>query len=431
MKKRIGTFVGLIIVTALALTIAIVVTTGGWGRTARRGEDIADSVIPPAPVEVMKVQRESIEITDTYSGMIRPLERFSLGFEIAGRVKELGTNQEGEPLDDGDRVAAGQVLARLDDRALRARLDAVAAQLNEARARIKDAKARSEKAQSDLRRSTELKRGRSGAITEAQYQNDVTQVAVTDAQLAMAEAQLALAEAEHPTAQKNLEDATLLSPVPGVIAKRLVNAGESVNPQQVIMEIIQVDQVLLVVGVPEAYVADIRVGQVAHTELLARDRFRRRRPYGDGRVYRVAEAADQTTGLFEVEILLDNSQGCWKPGLIALAHIVVEEIQGYRVPMSCAVFRDRETFLYAVLESDKAHRFNLFSRDERGNLQPRWIEQDADLVLPRDWVEQGPDRIVSGLASRGLRIVRRGQHRLVEGRDLTLVELPDVADRGH
>ncbi|MBN2475928.1 MAG: efflux RND transporter periplasmic adaptor subunit [Pirellulales bacterium] len=412
MSKRIGRFLGLIIVTGTALAVAITVTAGGWGRTAPIGNGTSKTNMPKTPVAVMEVKPELIEITDSYSGMIRPLERFTLGFEIAGRVVALGADAEGQPLDDGDRVTAGQVLAKLDDRVYRSRVDEAKAQLEAVRAQSRDANARLEKAQSDLNRSEQLRQleQRTGkrAITGEEYQADVTQLSVAKAQAEMVQAQLAVALAQLPTAEKNLEDATLRSPVAGVLSKRLINVGESVTPHQVVMEIIQVDEVLLVAGVPEAYVGAIQIGQPVHVELLARDRFQQQRARSDGRVYRVAEAADQTTGLFEVEIILPNPQRRWRPGLIALAHIVLDRVQGFRVPMTCAVFRDDAAYLFTVettgLASPDAEELGKARRLDLS----RWIEQGRDLIL----AELPPGRRI---------VVQRGQHRLVDGRDVRLI----------
>ena len=62
---------------------------------------------------------------------------------------------------------------------------------------------------------------------------------------------------ESTQAQKNLADATLLAPCDGIISQRLVNAGESIAMHQPAMEIVQVDRVLLIVGVPESRVQEL------------------------------------------------------------------------------------------------------------------------------------------------------------------------------
>ena len=97
MRKRIARFLALGIVTVAALVLAIAVTAGGLGRKQEESKAV-EAASPPSPVSVEEVQLDSIEITDTYVGMIRPLERFMLGFEVAGRVIELGVNEAGNPL---------------------------------------------------------------------------------------------------------------------------------------------------------------------------------------------------------------------------------------------------------------------------------------------------------------------------------------------
>jgi len=408
MRKITGRLLGLLIVTGVAVVLAISVTAGGWGRQEEEKQAV-DLKAAPTPVSVTEVRLEPIEVTDTYAGMIRPLERFTLGFETAGRVEELGVNDpalgagpgaEPEPLDEGDEVTAGQLLARLDTRSHLARLEELRARYAENQAKLKDASARREKAHEDMRRAEGLRRRGGTAITDAQYDEYVTALAVAEAQYDAAKAQVSVAVAQYDVAREEYEDTFLRSPVDGVIAKRHVNAGESLSPHQPVMEIIQVDRVLLVVGVPEAYVGHVAAGQKVRVELLARDRFGRKRPELLGRVHQVAEAADQTTGLFEVEIEVDNPQRRWRPGLIALGHIVVQEMQGYRVPLASAVFREEEAYLFSVDGSGVARK-----------------------VPVEHWIEQGTDLILERLPPEHRRVVVRGQHRLVDGRPVELVEL--------
>ena len=415
MIARMSRFLGLVLVTALALTIAVAVTVSGWSRDVPSGTSQTTADMPVTPVAVTSVERERIEIFDTYSGMIRPFERFALGFELAGRVVALGTNAQGEPLDDGDRVRSGELLVQIDDRNFQAQLRTASAELKTGQAvwrtavaQTKDAKARQEQAQSNMRRAEELRSRGGRAITDTEYQDYVTQLAVANAaveqaaaQVEQAEAQVLRAQAAYDTARKNLEDTRLLSPVDATIARRLINVGESVNPQQTVMELIQIDTVLLIVGVPEAFVGHIRPGQKALVELLARDRYRHKRAEVEGQVRRVAEAADQTTGLFEVEIAVSNSEGHWKPGLIALGRIVIGEIEGHRVPVTSAVFRENGAYLFLVDGQGKAHRVDL----------KNWVEQDRDLVT-------------SDLPPGRQTVVVRGQHRLIDGRPVKIVEIP-------
>jgi len=312
-NRLLGRLLGVLIVVGFVLVVLVTLGAGVLGNRGGQPEEKPDDVLPPSPVSVKELHLESIEITYSRAGTIQPLRRFSLGFEEAGRVAELGKTAEGKTLDEGDLVLPGRLLARLDDQVLSARVA-------EAGARLTEAEARQKQASLDLGRADRIRQRGSRAITDDQYQDYVTQVAVADAQVAVAEAQLTSAE-------KNLDNTRLKTPEPElevlrlpvrpagqvpearmVLSRRMINVGESVSPQQVVMELLRIDHVLLVVGVPEASVGSIAVGQRAHVELLARDRFRRKRPRLEGRVYRVAEAADDTTSLFEVEILLPNPE---------------------------------------------------------------------------------------------------------------------------
>jgi len=372
MRSRIVQFlIGLAFVALCGGLISLALGLGGL----RGGSD--DNGASPrrtaaaSPVVIQEISLEPIELIDSYSGMVYPMERFSLGFEIAGRVKSLGPDETVEPLDEGDRVSAGQVLARLDDRVLVARLQEAEAEL--------------ERSQAEFNRAEELRARQPGAISESEF-----------SQLVAAKK---LAQARFDMAEKSLHDANLLSPADGVISKRSINVGESVNPHQPIFELLQIDEVLLIVGVPEAFVGEIRLGQPVHVALFARDRFGRRPPPVDGRVYRVAEAADDTTGLFAVEVLVENRDGRLKPGQIGVAHVVVDRIQGFRVPLTSAVFRDEQTFLFSVGEDGKAQRFGL-----------------------AHWIEQGPHLILMELPPEHRRVVVSGQHRLMDGHSVEVVQ---------
>ena len=109
---RIGRFAFLVVITLVA--------SGVMWWVSRKGDDGGGigsgvAVSPPptaaAPsslVYVTPVKPEWRDVTIRYSGKIRPWETYTLGFETAGRVAELGRSSAGRPLDDGDRVDGGR-----------------------------------------------------------------------------------------------------------------------------------------------------------------------------------------------------------------------------------------------------------------------------------------------------------------------------------
>jgi RND family efflux transporter MFP subunit len=375
MKALFSNFAALIVLTIGCAIVMVTVSLGvGWPPFLTVANEGKRSIeIPKMPVAVLTAQPRMVEVISSYTGMIRPFERYALGFEISGRLEALGTNEQGKPLDQGDRVKAGQVIARLDDRLLVAQL--------------KESKARLEQAQTDMNRATELRAKGQRIITDAEFQNFVTQ--------------LQLAEAACDMAEKRLADATLFAPVSGKISRRSAKAGESVSAHQTILEIIEVDRVLLVLGVPESQVGEISAGQAVHVDLLARDKFGERLPGAEGIVYRVSETADDKTGLFEVEVEIDNAQDRLRPGLVATGRIVVDKMQGFLLPVSCGVQRDGGMHLFTVSDEGTAQAFPL----------SRWIEQGEYILVP----ELPPER---------RRVVVRGQHRLVDGRAVIVTPVP-------
>lgn len=396
---NVGRFIGLIVVTVFAVAVM-------WATGMRRGAEptVAETptsqlAAPAAPVAVEKLTREPVEILGIYAGMVRPFERFTVGFEVAGRIDQLGNNGVGDSLDEGHRVQTGQVLAQLDQRILKARVDETTARL--------------EQAQQELNRAKKLKQS-SGVISETNFQTKVTELAVAEAQAA--------------TAQKNLEDGTLLAPCDGVISRRLINNGESIAMHQTAFEIVQVNQVLLVVGVPESRVGEIEMRRRrlqsdgrgprdfrVYVQLMGTDRLGRKWPLREGSVYRIGETADDKTGLFEVEILLDNADRNLRPGIVAQAKIVLDELSAFRIPLDAVLFRGSEPYYYVVQPSESDLRIMFWDVGPSPDYIVRQVKLDG-------FVEQEGMLIVPEIAEQDRRIVTRGQHRLVEGRRVRIVD---------
>lgn len=368
---------------------------------AAGGEVVATSLAaqPRTLVKAVRVEPAMRDIVIRYSGKIEPWETYSLGFEIGGRVASLGKNDRGGELDDGDRVQAGQELARLDDRVLRARLA--------------EAIANFELASSDLQRSRRVREVSPSAITEAEYQDDVTR-----------RAQSAAAQ---QVAEKNLEDSLITSPVTGTIAERMIEAGESVTPHATVFEIVENDRLRLIVNVPEARVRELelrrRVVQQArsasaadpeeqvfrtHVHLEGSDLYGKPWPTIEAEVYRIAETADRTTGLFEVEIMIDNREGLLRPGMVATADIVTDRILAYELPEAAVLFRSGATYTYTV-EGQPAAMPVLFW--EAGET----MVQHAHRVDLTRWVDQGETILIPAEGVQLSQVVTRGQQRLHDG----------------
>ncbi|MCA9270650.1 MAG: efflux RND transporter periplasmic adaptor subunit [Planctomycetales bacterium] len=420
-----GRFAGLVLVTVFAL--AVMAATSLQSFTARppvapKTTTADDLLRAPAVVALQRLEEETIDVVHTYSGMIRPKDRYSLGFEVGGRVQWIKQNANAEPIDIGDPVSQGEVLARLDEHILQARKREAAARLTLAR--------------DSLQRATESRDRIRSSVSDAELQRLESEVAVALAQLDVTEQQLA--------------DATLRSPIDGVVARRMVEEGETVGAHEMLFEVVKVNEVLLVVGVPESRLpeinrraADVAVNQdrfararqlgqpvmladddlrfTARVRQLGQDRFGRAWPDRPAEVYRIGEAADQTTGLFEVEILIDNADRSLKPGYIALADVVIDRLHGFRLPIDSVQFRDRKAYMFTAVNADggssagTAGQESLVAR--RHELQT-YIEQKDYVILPTRLAAAATDPPLDGASAWA---VSKGQHRLVDGRSLDVV----------
>lgn len=410
-RQWLGRLFGLVLITVFAIAVMIASGTNWLSRQVDSDDGTGENStqLTTSPVLVIAVTEEEIPLTDRYSGLLEPLERFRLSFEISGRVERLGENGLGKPLDEGDTIRVGQVLAVLDQRGFEARLA--------------EAQALAERAEKEWERAERLRQENNKAIT--------------DAELVQRQTDLRVAEAQVKLARKALEDATLVSKVDGVISQRMANAGESVAPQQVVFEVVQTDSLHLVVGVPESRITavvdrlqeakrqalrpdakdldDAEKSFQADVRLVGKDP--RGRPWQPvrGTVVRVAQTADETSGLFDVEILIPNREQRLRAGQIAIAELVVDSVTGVQFPLIAAQFTDDRAFVFSV----KAKGGQVVIPPQKSAS----YEAVRHELNPGSYVEQGTSLVVYDFPATN--VVLRGQHRLVDGRPVKVLTAAD------
>ncbi|HLT30503.1 MAG TPA: efflux RND transporter periplasmic adaptor subunit [Myxococcaceae bacterium] len=198
---------------------------------------------PPPPSEVLEVEVVEVEAKPLprwlpVTGNLVPLEDAQVASGAAGKVLETDAER-------GQEVKAGDVLVRLDGRIS-------AAQASAARAQVEIARAQRDSARSDCDRSEALFKG--GGVSISQHQRTLAGCATADAQLAAAEAQARLA-------QSNLADTQIRAPFDGVVAERMVSAGEYVGPASPVVRLISTGAMRLELTVPAQSAREVRTGQ--------------------------------------------------------------------------------------------------------------------------------------------------------------------------
>ena len=235
-------------------------------------------------VQVLTPTQASTVLTAT--GYTYARTRAAVGAKIIGRVVEL-------PVDEGDTIAAGDIIAVLDSEDLEASVRLGEASLNEARAKLADA-------ERELARQAELVEDR--LTSQALYDAALTQREVALAQVGTAEARL-------NSAQATLDYTVVRAPIDGVVIERNIEVGEMVAPggftsQQSTGSIVRIaDPTSLEVeaDINESYIARLQLGQPASIRVDAVPDFEY-----SGNLRQIVPTADRQRAVVQVKVSIDN-----------------------------------------------------------------------------------------------------------------------------
>lgn len=224
------------VVGVAALAIALLV----FGITTLRAEATLDpGAPPPLPVAAFEARYSGeARIEEYFAGLVAARRESALGFERGGRIEAV-------LVDVGDRVEAGQTLARLDMRSLQAQIAAADAQTAEAAAQTALA------AETEHRQSQLLERGH----ISPQRLGEVR----TTTQAARARQNAAAAAADALRIQLDLS--VIEAPFAGVVTARHADEGAISAPGQALLEIVEVDSLEIRLGLPQAVASGLVPGE--------------------------------------------------------------------------------------------------------------------------------------------------------------------------
>ncbi len=187
-------------------------------------------------------------------------DRVTVATRLAGRLIELSARE-------GDEIEPGQVMARLDDRALRARLEAARKAVEAARETREAARATAEQARRDARRLKRL--AREGTAPKRDAEAAETEWRVAEDKATAAQKELEVAEAKLAEVQALWEDMTIRAPAGGVVVTRIANLGEVLAAGAPLYELVNLDRLYLKAYVPERDVGRLRLGLPARIHIDA------------------------------------------------------------------------------------------------------------------------------------------------------------------
>lgn len=277
-----------------ALPLALAVVTACGAAACRTSPTPQDQPAEAVPVTVGTPTMAELPASITVSGsVVSPDNPVNVAFTVGGRVVRVGPRL-GEP------VRRGAVLAVLDSTEYRLAVDAAAAQVQAARVA-------STRADDELQRAQQLLDTRSIAA------NDFDKIR---AAAAAARETVAQAIASEGLARKRLTDTTLVAPMDGYVAARMIESGNVAGPGVPAFQITRLDPVEISVGVPESEVHLIAPGRPADVVVpaLPGETF-------TGTVRLVNVAADPGTRTYTTRIEVPNPRQVLRIGMVATATI--------------------------------------------------------------------------------------------------------------
>ncbi|WP_203292058.1 efflux RND transporter periplasmic adaptor subunit [Maricaulis parjimensis] len=345
-------------VAGAAIGIAVLV----FGVSSLRAE--ANSALtppPPMPVAVIAADYDAgLHVEDLYPGIVAARRETALGFERAGRIDSL-------LVDVGDTVSAGDVLARLDTRALDAQIAAADAQTAEAAAQT----ALAEDTQN--RQAQLLARGH---ISQQRYDE-----VATSTRAAQARQNAAAAAADALRVQRDLT--VLTAPFDGVITARLADEGAIAQPGQPLLDLVEAGSLEVRVGLPRD-VANRLDTEAVHAFITDRGRIQ-------GQFRSATGVVDRQSRTVTVLFDLSETSGVAAGEVIRLSLAAPMEQAGFWVPTQALAEGRRGLWsVYVLVRQD----------GDRHVLQARPVETlrvEADRAFVRGAVESGELILASGL----------------------------------
>jgi RND family efflux transporter MFP subunit len=264
------------------------------------------------------------------NGLLVNKDEIRLSFKVGGVIRRLDVRE-------GERVRKGQRLAEIE--------------LAEVNAQVEQAQQAQEKARRDVERGERLYADK--VISLEQLQDLRTQMAVADAGL--------------KSAQFNSNYASIIAPNDGTVLRRLAEERELVAAGAPVIVLGALDQGFVVrAGLADREIVQVKLGDKVQVTLDALPDTKLA-----GTVTEIASAADQASGMFNVEIALDAGKQPLKSGLVAKVAITPASASaGSRVyvPIASIVEGDGNRASVFVLDSNQARR-----RD----VQVAFIENDT------------------------------------------------------
>ncbi|MEM9593289.1 MAG: efflux RND transporter periplasmic adaptor subunit [Acidobacteriota bacterium] len=332
---------------------------------------IRDTLVEPAvaEIEAVTVRRGELSLRREATGYLKAIRSVEIASESGGRVVE-------KHVAEGQRVAAGQVLVRLDSRDRRLEVLEAEAEWLKTRARYAveyglrgdEEWVAAEKGPEELyaqgliskQALEQARRGQGEALLSGDHQNEVRS------------ATSGLAQAEHRLQRANLalERTEIVAPFAGRIADLEVDPGQHVAPGDILLVLVDDANLEVDVDVLESDIVKLCPADPASVRVPALDGLTL-----DGRVRSINPRVDPETGTGRVTLTFANPGGTLMPGLFAYVDLETGRLADRLLVPAAAVLERQDRELVFRVENGKA----LWTYVTTGTRSGGWVEVSEGL----------------------------------------------------
>ncbi len=292
------------------------------------------------------------------TGYITARRQATVSTQITGTLTQV-------LIEEGNFVKKGQVIARLEDSALRATLNVAQANIQSAQAQVAQAQAQLAQATADARRQEELAAG--GMLTRQAAEQARTAVVTMTALLDARQREVQAATAQLAQAQVNFDYSIIRAPFSGVVTVKAAQVGEIVSPLSAgggftrtgVGTIVDMDSLEVDVDVNEAYIGQIKPDMPAEVVLSA---------YPDWKVpahvIAIVPSADRGKATVKVRVALEQKDARMVPDmglrvtfLAAQSGTATDHLpSGVLVPAQAVAQRDGQAVVFVVADGRAQQR---------------------------------------------------------------------------
>lgn len=327
---------------------------------SQRGASVPDAKAAPtrlvvAPEDVLTVQNNALASGPVVSGSVQPERLADLRAEISAVVLQVYK-------ENGDAVKRGDVLARLDDTAIRDNL-------NSAEDAARSAALALDQSERAWQR---LKTLRASGMTSLQALDDA-EVRVNGAR-----SELSAARARAAQARQQLQRTVVRAPFDGVVSERKVSAGDTAGAGKELLKVIDPSSMRFAGRVSADKIATVKTGQAVSFRVNGYNgqEFR-------GKVTRVNPAANDVTRQVEVLVAFADAHQPGVAGLYAEGNIEASSVSAVTLPEAALVRNGDQTYAWRVQgKALQRAELKIGARDPRsGNYEIRSGLVAGDIVM--------------------------------------------------